>query len=482
MDHDSLEQARSQLVKELEGSSDQEHSLEGCRRLVDLDRQLLQIATLQSTSAAQNCATESLGNSLTNLAIYLIDFDQLDEADQHCREASVTFERRFGAQHWGVREATAILRTIERIRQLEPELQQLRKSAEHLFLEARNLEESEHFAEAARRLQQAADLERVVLGANHLRCGQTLNWHARLLERLEQHEEAAQLYGRGNSILLEQLGETHPAYIDNIKSQAFTLRKLERYHESVGLLERALAGNEKNYGETSHAYFIGLLQLAIGYNHMQSFDKSLALLQKALELAGDLDGPTSPAYARSQREMAKVLERLGRWEEAERQFLDALDTCRSQGECAEINTGYRDCAQETAAFYGRANKWPLAHKVLLDLRQYLEDLQRPPGTKPEEYGPSNPAVLQWTIENQDFILEAMRESHELDMLLVWADAPQRLPEATLVRVEREMLWRMEAFAEIIEVRGGDSGAKMREIRDRFHKEFQERRQNHLTDL
>ncbi len=269
-----------------------------------------------------------------NLSTNLKSQGRLAEAEPMARESLEVRRRVFGEKHpqtlysinnlattlvrmGQTEEAERLLRECYRLRAevLGPEHPSTMTAAQNL---ANILVTSGRLDEAEPLLRESLRVWERDLGENHAKTLVAMNSLAYLLEDRGKLDDAEALYRRVVELTEQSVGRNHPEAFGPLNNLAMLLKDKQRYEESLALFDELLAGAGAALPE-GH-YFLGIFGGNMGECLMEAGrygEAEARLIDSERVLRASL-GDDHPRTAKAVERLAKLYERWGREEQAER--------------------------------------------------------------------------------------------------------------------------------------------------------------------
>jgi tetratricopeptide (TPR) repeat protein len=172
------------------------------------------------------------------------------------------------------------------------------------------------FARACSLCQRALAIREKALGPEHLDTATSLNNVATLLADLGDFATARPLYERVLVIHEKTIGPEQPYIARSLNNLATLLQDQGDLAGARPLFERALAIHEKAFGPEHPLTATSLTNLAHLHERQRDFAGARPLFERALRIRGMALGPGHPATNRALYNLSRLLDALGRTEEA----------------------------------------------------------------------------------------------------------------------------------------------------------------------
>ncbi|MEM7350777.1 MAG: serine/threonine-protein kinase [Acidobacteriota bacterium] len=171
----------------------------------------------------------------------------------------------------------------------------------------------------------ALEIQDTVLGAKHPRVAKTLNNLAEVYSQIGAYARAEPLYERALEIQQEALGAAHPDVAITLSNLADLYSARGEAERALPLYERALAIQEETLGSDHPEVAVTLNHQADLHRFAAGLDASVAerLYRRALEIQQRAYGREHPSVAITLADLADLATRQGRFEEAQRLYLQA---------------------------------------------------------------------------------------------------------------------------------------------------------------
>lgn len=181
------------------------------------------------------------------------------------------------------------------------------------------------YDEAEVLLRRALEIRRRAHGNVHPDVAGSLNNLGNLLRDSGRYGEAAQMLGESLAQHEEMLGPDHMYTLDTVNNLAIVYARSGRFDDASRLYHRALEGFERTFGPGSERVGNQLLNLGSLEVRRGRPEAALPLLERAGEVYLATVGREHPVAAYPIASAADALRDLGRHEEAERRYRQALD-------------------------------------------------------------------------------------------------------------------------------------------------------------
>jgi serine/threonine protein kinase len=299
-------QLLTEVTKEVNGESSDEHmtALNGVvRTLLEEQRSaeavevLRGLVVLRETHMGAEHPATLIARG--NLGTALNDTGDFEEAVAILEENIVIGERVLGDLHHTVRTSRG---------GLVDSLHRVGRSEEALAL-----------------IHRVVDDDITVYGDDHPDVAVSLNNLAALLLELERFEEALELTGNIHERFVANLGEVHPRTLVALGNHAMAIDGVGRVEDSIEVLLELHRVVLANLGRLDAQTLIAGNNLAMVYHKIEDFEKGAELLSEVVS-AGE-ESPECPGFylAIFERNLARCLMGLERFEEAEERLLHSKE-------------------------------------------------------------------------------------------------------------------------------------------------------------
>ena len=235
---------------------------------------------------------------LNNVAFYLTDRAQYQEAERLYQRALTICERLLGPEH---PHTTAIFNNLGL-----------------LYWNQGKYEEAESL------YQRALTIKERVLGPEHSSIAGTLNNLANLYGRQGKYEQAEPLYQRALAIYERVLGPEHPDIASIFNNLGILYKNQGKYEQAEPLHQRALVIRERVLGPEHPDVADTLQSLGILYRNQGKYEQAEPLHQRALKIYEQVLGPEHPHTAGILNNLGALYYNQGKYEEAEPLYQRAL--------------------------------------------------------------------------------------------------------------------------------------------------------------
>ena len=181
------------------------------------------------------------------------------------------------------------------------------------------------YAKAVEYLTQCAEIEKSVLGENHIFYGNTLNLIS-LCDYYQGYYGDAILFGEETLNIIEKtFGKKNPEYVTTLVNLANYNYYSNKYSQAIQLGTEALELIEQIFGKESPDYAMSLNDLA-NYNYsMGHYMDAVRLSTKALDIMKTSNGSNNPEYATILNTLANCYYGLGNYTDAIEFSTEALN-------------------------------------------------------------------------------------------------------------------------------------------------------------
>ncbi len=173
-------------------------------------------------------------------------------------------------------------------------------------------------------LRRALEIRRGAYGEIHPDVAGSLNNLGNLLRDSGRYDEAARMLAESLALHEEMLGPDHMYTLDTVNNLAIVHARSGRFDDAARLYRRALEGFERTFGPGSERVANQLLNLGSLEIRRGRPEAALPLLERAGEVYLATIGREHPVAAYPIASAADALRDLGRHEEAERRYREAL--------------------------------------------------------------------------------------------------------------------------------------------------------------
>lgn len=238
-----------------------------------------------------------------NLALFLRDRSDLEEAEQCAREALKLYEETTGTS--SAEYGTA---------------------CDNLALILRDKDKTD---EAASLHERAMETRKECFGEHHPKYSASLSALASLNMHMGETELAKEHYDAACRLAKEALGSSHPHYATCLNNVGLAYRASGDSSRAIDLHSQALSVYRETIGE-SHPHFATCLNnLAQAYKDAGRMEEAERASRQALQIRKDRLGTEDPQYAQSLTNLALLLKDEGKFSEAE-QLLQETAKVRKQ--------------------------------------------------------------------------------------------------------------------------------------------------------
>ncbi|WP_417731252.1 CHAT domain-containing tetratricopeptide repeat protein [Rosistilla oblonga] len=330
-------------------------AMEATQRLVQLQRDFLPITA------------SDLAESLAVLGDLQAASGEWQGAERSFQESLQLLSDNLGADDWRTIDARLLLDELKLWQRLSDlQRMQLERSGE-LQQQQMALYQAGEFDKSVSVAQQAIQIEKGIVGANHPQIAESLDTLAVMYLNQGKLANAETLYAESMGIRKKVFGERHPEYARSLTNQAgLHLSKgepansiplfqqvLEIYKKTVGVTDpsyietldnlakahsamaqntiagqyyqQALAAAEEHVDKQNPLYGRILNNVATHYSAVGDFDRALKLHQQSLELQERSFGKDDPSYAVGLDNIALTYQGLGDFVNADKALLEALE-------------------------------------------------------------------------------------------------------------------------------------------------------------
>ena len=182
-----------------------------------------------------------------------------------------------------------------------------------------------YYAKAVEYLTQCAELEKSVLGENHIFYGNALNLIALYNYYLGDYDSAIRFGEKGLNIYEKVLDKEHPDYATSLSNLASYNYSFGNCSEAIRLGTEALNIRGAVFGKEHSDYAKALSNLAAYNSCMGNYAEAIRLGTEALNIREKVLGKENPDYARTLNDLANYNSRLGNYSESVRFGTEALN-------------------------------------------------------------------------------------------------------------------------------------------------------------
>jgi tetratricopeptide (TPR) repeat protein len=267
---------------------------------------LYEAALEANTAAYHETHVDSL-TIKTNLATVLRDQGRLDEAEKYFQEAWEGRKVELEVDHPDTLQSMSNLATV-------------------WTRQGKNVE-------AEKLTREAWTISERIQGPNHPDTLSMLNNLAINLANLGRYSEAAEMHQRHVAIKKDIFGLENSGTIIAKLNLAVLLDKIGKIPESEKEYEEALAANQKLFPENDNPTTLNLWSsLGVVYLKQKKYPKAEEMIKKSLEQREKSLGPGHQLTLISRNNLAGVMQRLGKYSEAEEGFRTVLKSSSKLGE------------------------------------------------------------------------------------------------------------------------------------------------------
>ena len=181
------------------------------------------------------------------------------------------------------------------------------------------------YAKAVEYLTQCAEIEKSVLGENHIFYGNSINFIALCNSFLGNYSSAIMFCEEALAIIEKTLGKMNSEYVVTSVNLANYNYYMGNYSEAIQIVREALDIIEKIFGKDSPDYAMSLGDLA-NYNHsIGNYTDAIRLGSEALNILEKTLGGNTPDYALLLGNLAEYNSSIGNYPEAIRLCRQALN-------------------------------------------------------------------------------------------------------------------------------------------------------------
>jgi len=177
--------------------------------------------------------------------------------------------------------------------------------------------------------RRAYELHTQLQGEKHLDSINSLNTLAAVYLLMEDYDRAGPIFIRVSKLYKELLGPDHPDYIESVHTLATICSDANLYDWAEKFFAEALAGRERNVGKNHPDYARTLNGLALLHWYQDKLDLAIAEHEQVLEIRLRTLGSRHTLTAQTQGSLARAYIECGRFDEAEKLLLAALETRRA---------------------------------------------------------------------------------------------------------------------------------------------------------
>lgn len=180
------------------------------------------------------------------------------------------------------------------------------------------------YDEAEPLLRRVLEIRRKAHGEVHPDVARSLNNLGNLLRDEQRYDEAEPLLAQARDQFEQLMGADHSLTLDTTNNLAILYARQGRFDDAAALYRRALAGYRRLFGESSRK--VGEMHLNLGLLELRRERPAAALpdLEQAITILGDTLGSDHPTTAYPIAAAADALRDLGRYDEAESRYREAL--------------------------------------------------------------------------------------------------------------------------------------------------------------
>jgi CHAT domain-containing protein len=164
--------------------------------------------------------------------------------------------------------------------------------------------------------EQARDLYKRRLGADHPYYATSLNNLALLYQAMGEYRQALPLFEQARDLRQRLLGQDHPLYARSLNSLGELYRAMGDYRRALPLLEQTRDLTKRLLGEDHPHYADSLDNLAGLYRDMGEYRQALPLYEQARDLRKRRLGEDHPHYARSLNNLGLLYWTMGEYRQA----------------------------------------------------------------------------------------------------------------------------------------------------------------------
>jgi serine/threonine protein kinase len=190
------------------------------------------------------------------------------------------------------------------------------------------LERKRLWPEAEKLLRQTLDIQRRVLGPEHLDTLTTVNNLATTVYQEHRYPEAEKLFRGALDTELRVLGPEHSQTVRSINNLAITLESERRLPEAEKLLRDLLNTERRVYGSDRHETLSTIDILAITFGDEGNYPEAEKLQREALDTMRRVFGPQHPDTLMTAGNLAFTLHQEGRYSEAEKLERETIEADR----------------------------------------------------------------------------------------------------------------------------------------------------------
>jgi CHAT domain-containing protein/Flp pilus assembly protein TadD len=231
----------------------------------------------------------------------------------------------YGEEDWHAADALWALRDEEIRSRLTVEQRRELITANQANSQAVALYRKGDFREAIRFAEQAASIQRRLLGAQHPDTATSFSNLAELYQALGDYAKAEPLLRQALKIRKKALGENHPDTAGSLNNLAGLYGLLGDYAKAEPLYRQALEIDKKVLGENHPDTVTSLNNLALLYVSMGDYAKAEPFHRQALEIRKKVLGENHPDTATSLNSLAVLYYSLGDYAKGEPLCRQALE-------------------------------------------------------------------------------------------------------------------------------------------------------------
>jgi CHAT domain-containing protein/Tfp pilus assembly protein PilF len=191
-----------------------------------------------------------------------------------------------------------------------------------------NLHAQGKYREADPLFREALQIERKTLGELHLNTATNLSNLAANLDDQGKYREAEPLYRQALAIRRKVLGPLHPQTATSCNNLGHCLYSQGKYREAEPLYQEALETARKLRGERHSSTMLALNNLAVNLGAQGKHREAEPLLRKVLKIKREALGERHRSTALSSSNLAGNLDAQGKYREAEALYHVVLDVFR----------------------------------------------------------------------------------------------------------------------------------------------------------
>lgn len=189
------------------------------------------------------------------------------------------------------------------------------------------------FEDAFKFGEKAFEIEKGILGENHLYVANSHDFFSRLYSSMGANDSLV-IYNAKKALEIRRrlLGEEHPNVAVSLNNLGWLLYEMGNYEETMTLFEQSLNVRKKVLGEEHPDVAVGINNLGEVYFKMGKYKEAMSLFEKSLNLRKKVLGKEHPDVGYSLHNLATTYSEINEYEKAIPLFEQSLSIKKNHGE------------------------------------------------------------------------------------------------------------------------------------------------------